>query len=102
MADLDSDARRTQTLEALLSRSISVDSAAALLSQEPWDSDLPLVTLSAAHLESELRRFLDGELSAQDVGDWANFFEVRDDVEFDNETAKAIVFELANPCLREP
>ena len=98
----DSDAKRIESLNALLSRTITIDSAIELLSREPWDSDLPLVTVSVSHIESELRRFLDGELNAQDVEHWANVFEARDDVAFADHIVEEIVFELANPTLDGP
>lgn len=96
MAGSTSEARRTALLRALLSRTISVEDAIELLSREPWDSPSALVVISEGDVRAELQRFLGGELSAESVEDWANVFEVRDDIDFQNDVVKEIVFELAN------
>jgi hypothetical protein len=66
-----------------------------------WDGP-PLAILRREHLLSVLARWRNGELSAEDVEDWANLVEVRDDLQHDPAdpaVAKA-VFDLANPTLQ--
>ena len=67
-----------------------------------WDSEEELVTLEAAHLMTVLRRYHEGELSAEQVSEWTEALEVRDDVGFDTRCEgliREIVYELANPEL---
>jgi hypothetical protein len=42
-----------------------------------WDNEVPLVILEQSHLASVLRRYLDGELSSEAVGTWADAIEMR-------------------------
>ena len=68
-----------------------------------WD-DPPLATLKREHLLDVLARWQRGELSAQEVEDWANLVEVRDDLNHDpaDPAVAAAVFDLANPELQGP
>ena len=38
-------------------------------------------------------------MTAEDVEEWANALECRDDVSFENEEVRNSIFELANPTL---
>lgn len=70
-----------------------------------WDSEEELVTLRPAHLIEILSRFKSGGLDAEDVENWANAIEGRDDIEFgddDHGTLKEVLFNLANPELEGP
>ena len=64
-----------------------------------WDRDMPVATLTADNLRRALDGFLAGELDSSAVADWADFFEVRDDVDFDSTAVADAIFELANPAL---
>ena len=55
--------------------------------------------LTESDVIATLHRFHTGRASAQEVLDWADFREVRDDVELASELVKTVVFELANPEL---
>jgi hypothetical protein len=70
-----------------------------------WDSEETLVNLTSDAIISILERYLQSELTAQEVEDWANAVEMRDDIEFgidDDEVIMNAVGELANPVLTEP
>ena len=58
--------------------------------------------LTESDVIATLHRFHRGRASAEDVANWAEFLEVRDDVEFASELVSSVVFELANPELEEP
>ncbi len=63
-----------------------------------WDVE-PLVTLGRPDIVSILERYLRGELSADEVGIWADALEVRDDVEYGDDRENGVltaVFQLAN------
>jgi hypothetical protein len=74
----------------------------ARLARFPWDCDEPLVVLTTGHLRSVTDRFLAGELTAEQVEEWANLVELREDIDLDPAHWTAIqdaVFRLANPYL---
>lgn len=68
----------------------------------PWDIPEALVSLDASDILSILERFLQGALTAEDVEQWANALEIREDVECRDEQVKEALFELANPSITEP
>ena len=62
----------------------------------------PLVTLGGPDIVSILERFLRGDLSAEEVGIWAEALEVRDDVDFGDDAAGLVtgtVIQLASEGL---
>jgi hypothetical protein len=72
----------------------------AQLARIPWDCDEPLVVLTTGHLRSIIDRFLAGELTAEQVEEWANLIELRDDIDFTSAPViPDAVFRLANPYL---
>jgi hypothetical protein len=71
----------------------------------PWDSDEDLVILKFEDVATILDRFLEGELSRDDVESWANSIESREDIGFDEtgeELIKDAIYQLANPELSGP
>lgn len=79
-----------------------MDAALAELSRHTWDVAVPLVTLTAVHLLRIIDRYLGGELSSDQVTDWADLVECRDDIgypEDDHDFLSAAIFRLANPNL---
>lgn len=94
----DVEAHR-RVLQELVSARGDVPGLARELRRFPgWDVE-PLVTLEAADVISILERFLRGDLSADDVGIWADALEMRDDVEFGDDAENGVItaiFLLAN------
>jgi hypothetical protein len=91
---------RESLLRALLSFTRPIPDIAHDLSAYGWDAPSPLVVLDAIHISSVLNRFMAGELSSVQVDDWANFIELRDDIEYDPASAVGLALhELANPVL---
>jgi hypothetical protein len=99
------------TLAEVLASAIRLDMPLATLRealrQFPWDCDAPLVTLQAADVVAVIDRFLDGELSPEQVVDWADLLEARDDVEFgvvagSPDVVKNAIWLLANPEINLP
>jgi hypothetical protein len=43
--------------------------------------------------------YSDGKISSQELEDWANLIESRDDIGFDSKKLQDIIFKLANPIL---
>jgi hypothetical protein len=72
------------------------------LREFPWDWEEPaIVMLDGRRVASILRRYMNGDLTAEQVETWANLVETRDDIEFDAEATDAI-FCLANPLINGP
>ena len=65
-----------------------------------WDSDEPLAELKPSHIRHALHRYISGELSAQQVEEWANAIECREDIAYEPSSMEGdTIFELANPEL---
>ena len=64
-----------------------------------WDLEISVVVLTARDLCAVLTQFVELAISAGEVADWADFLEVRDDVDFDDGLLKEAIHELANPVL---
>jgi len=68
-----------------------------------WDSDGPLAELKSSHIRSALHRYLQAELSAAQVEEWANAIECREDIAYEpSSLVGETIFELANPELTPP
>lgn len=68
-----------------------------------WDSDGPLAELKSSHIHHALHRYLQAELSAVQVAEWANAIECREDIAYEpSSLAGETIFELANPELTLP
>jgi hypothetical protein len=94
---------RTTALRALIAYEQPLDPILAVLRAYEWDAQQPLATLTSADVISILDRYLSGDLTAQQVADWADLLECREDIELPNVGATSIsdaVFRLANPNLR--
>lgn len=93
---------RTECLNDLLNFNQPLSKSVPHLHDFGWDSDTPLVILNRQHLCSILQRYLDRKLSAEDLEDWANTIEGREDIAYDDEheeLLETVIFELANPLL---
>lgn len=93
---------RTDTLECLIRLDGPLEGFVAALRQWAWDWDgPPLASLTEEALVAVLRRWAGGQITAEDVAEWANLLEGREDVAFGPDVAAAI-FDLANPHLQGP
>lgn len=92
------DRSRAEVLRLIAEGHFPMDDLRAELAAFPWDAEEPLFTLRPEHVARILERYLRGELSAAEVGTWAETLEVRDDVDFadDGMTLKSAIFSLAN------
>ena len=64
-----------------------------------WDCDTDLVLLETKHLKQMFSLFTAGKIRESILEEWANLIEGREDIGFENDDIKNIVFELANPIL---
>jgi hypothetical protein len=94
---------RKELVQALVRYELPIEPVLERLATFGFDST-PLVTLRAKDVVAMLSRYLEGELTAEQVTDWADQLEVRDDVEAEapyRDQIKEWIFQLANPNLTE-
>jgi hypothetical protein len=72
------------------------------LSKFDWDYEGQPLIVMASQIREVLKRFPAGEYSAQELEDWANLIECREDLEFEeikNGEIANVIYCLANPVL---
>jgi hypothetical protein len=92
--------QREHALRDLVQRRAPVPKAIAALARFKWDSDSELVNLTRADAVRALQDYLSGKVTAEDVHQWADALEVRDDIGrepgFEDELTE-FLFEIATP-----
>lgn len=99
MTTKDENDFRKSVLTDLLNLTKDFGRLSVELSNFKWDSE-ELVTLQRTHIRNILKKYLVGEVSADDVIMWANAIESREDIGYETpyeDTIKQVIFELANP-----
>lgn len=94
---------RFEVLQELIAFSKPIESLSNNLSRFDWDYEGEPLVISASQVRSVLRRFLDGKYTSEELEEWANLIECREDLEFEQEKHKAIentIYHLANPELQ--
>lgn len=93
---------RASALRALIAYEKPVEPILADLRAYGWDAAKPFAALTKADIVSILDRYLAGDLTPQQVADWADLVECREDIELpeaDKASISDAVFQLANPIL---
>ena len=93
---------RRAVIWALVELSGEIDAIISAVRAFPFDADQPLVTLTSAHIDSILERYLRGRLSAKEVERWADAVEGRDDIRYSEGQESEItdaLFKLSTPEL---
>jgi hypothetical protein len=96
---------RKTLLERLVAYQLPIEPVLEGLSHFPFDSDQELVCIHRDDVVSIIDRFIAGKLTAEQVTDWADQVEVRDDLGLEDnhrEMLRDAIFRLANPNLRDP
>ena len=96
---------RKALLERLVAYRLPIEPVLEGLSHFPFDSDEELVCIQREDVVSIIDRFVAGNLTAEQVTDWADQVEVRDDLGVEDnhrEILRDAIFRLANPNLRDP
>ncbi len=88
---------RKKTLEDLVEYRKTPEELWDVLKGFLWDSEEELVQLERQHVSTVLKRYLTGEISTQEVEDWANLIECRDDIGY--EDVADVLHILANPLI---
>ena len=100
MEGVDNIENRRDVLKDLINFKGDLSLLEKELTKFEWDSDEELVVLKLTHLENVLNRYLSDEIPKNEVCDWANTIEMREDIGINPEMENAIkelLFELANP-----
>lgn len=96
---------RIVALQALLDFNLPLTTTKSHIARFPFESQTILLPLEPKHLTHALSLFINNEITASDLEDWANAIEVRDDIQaYDSRDPRvsAILFDLANPVLQGP
>ena len=91
---------RRSLLARLVRFDLPIEDSIAMLRAYGWDSHEELVVVSAADAIRILERYLRGELTAAQVGYWAELLEMRNDVGLEDRWAdelRRLISLLANP-----
>ena len=65
-------------------------------SKQSWDSVSPIVKIDTQSMIFVLTKYIKGEISTDELEEWANLVECRDDIEIPS-LIQEFIFELANP-----
>jgi hypothetical protein len=90
---------RIELLKDLVTLSRSLKDIQSDLSQYPWDVDEALIIITKADFSNVAQSYLDNKISVDELENWANAIECREDIDFEHEQVKQSVFELANPVI---
>lgn len=90
---------RRACLEDLIHGVLPIGTTAAAVRRLPWDSEEELVVVTRGHCIAVLDRFLAGQLSADQIEEWADTLEIREDVGHEVEIVGEVILTLANPVL---
>ena len=66
------------------------------LSKYSWDSVSPIVKIDTQSMIFVLTKYIKGDISTDELEEWANLVECRDDIEIPS-LIQEFIFELANP-----
>lgn len=91
---------RIKSLQDLIKFARPLEEVRGELRRHEFDSLEPLAKLDRGDVVRILERFLRCEITAEDVEEWAEAIELRDDIEVSDEELKEAIFDLANPVLQ--
>jgi len=86
---------RQQALKQILEFGVEREQAFSALVTFAWDPDFCAVKVSTDNLALVLTKYIDGEITAEQLEQWANIIECRD--EFDYSAIEGYIYALAEP-----
>jgi hypothetical protein len=96
--------QRAAALGSLVSLARPIGEALAALSSFPWDFDEELVTFTRSDALNALRMFLAQELKIDDLRQWAEALDGRDDLAFEpgfEDELREFIFKFSTPEINE-
>jgi cobyrinic acid a,c-diamide synthase len=94
--------KRTELVTQLVREGLLPSDQLRRLHDFRWDSEAILAVLTRDDAVRILRRHLGAELTADEVVEWANQIEAREDIGFEHgyeDALEELIYELANPTL---
>jgi hypothetical protein len=86
-------------LEQLVAYRLPIEPTLAALREYGWDSEAALFAVTREHVLAMLQRYLSGDLTAEQLTDWADLLECREDLAYESQSSERLqqaIFELAN------
>lgn len=90
---------RREVLLDLINNRVDTQSLISELSNYSWDCEEPLLIIKNEHISYILNKFLVGNLSSEELENWANAIECREDIAFENDSLEDVINRIANPVL---
>ncbi|MBS9462158.1 hypothetical protein KIM67_07030 [Flagellimonas sp. 389] len=88
---------RKEVLKDLVLLRGKIEDLSMELKKYPWDSEAPILKFKRKDLIHVVKKFIDYHISFDTLTNWANALECREDLEFESDDVKEIIFKLANP-----
>lgn len=88
---------RLEALRQIVTFGPQRELAYSVLAGYPFDSEVELVEITKPELADVLHKYLLKEITAEDLEEWANFIECRDDLDY--KKVEDYIYALANPDL---
>ncbi len=93
---------RAELLRRLIRYEFPIEPTLAALREYGWDTDASLATLGSQQMLNMLQRYLDDEITADQLTDWGDLIECREDISYEpacDSLLRRVIFEIANPSL---
>jgi hypothetical protein len=88
---------RIEILRDLVALNADASSLGKELSEYPWDTNSPLLVINTPDFISVFKRYVANQVTTDELVDWANAIEMRDDLDFVDDALRDMIFKLANP-----
>lgn len=88
---------RIDILEDLASFNGELPTLKSELSHYSWDTEETYLTITKVQFSIVLTKCINQTITFQDLEDWADAIESRDDLDFENEEMQEIVFRFSSP-----
>ncbi|WP_448547976.1 hypothetical protein [Thalassotalea fusca] len=88
---------RAEALEQIVTFGTEKEAAYSELVKFGYDSEVECFVVSKLILESVLLKYLSDKITGDELEEWANFIECRDDLNY--EVIEGYIYKLANPYL---
>lgn len=91
-------------MHTLMAYALPIEPTLATLASFGWDIEVPLVSLSTDAVAQVFERYLSGQLTSEQLTDWADLIECREDIFLPTEPVNLSewIFRLGNPNLHGP
>lgn len=90
---------RKETLLSLIWYKTNLNEIREDLKKYKWDSKDELVIVDRIIIDAIMKRYIDMEISQENLIDRANIIEWRDDIGFSSDEIQELIFTIANPVL---